>query len=430
MASTQKTKTPVSDARKASMKAYYESKKQQINKNRLLNRIKSGKQKGLQRAKLELYDWTDEEYAFLEDLVNEKVVKKTTTAKPRRVVTQQEEEESVDTEQTVFTKDEFESALLADTKAVTDGSKTQWRIVYRNYKRLFDFNDENFTDFLNVFTDDEIEEILRTAYPNPKTLIKQMQFIPKLYNILGDPFQKFLTDARYKIWDRKQNQVSQEVKAGNNTRKEQTGIDHVPAFVNMFKNELQLRSKSPGTVQHALAVMYTIGVYKDLSKLNDPTFIPRLDYDDVRLVDDESQIDLTAKAKWYNLKTGRLLINDLKTDRFYTYDYNLNNTAKRQIDLYLTKTKKKVGEKLFNLSTKKMPEAVKKSIGIGNRQYRKMFQNVYHKVFKVKIEQMSNPMGHDVDTAINTYMDSYTYTESERATALAAIKTQVALNSK
>jgi len=55
---------------------------------------------------------------------------------------------------------------------------------------------------------------------------------------------------------------------------------------------------------------------------------------------------------------------------------------------------------------------------------------VYHKVFKVKIEQMSNPMGHDADTALSTYMDSYTYTEIDRKNALAAIKTQVALNAK
>jgi hypothetical protein len=177
-------------------------------------------------------------------------------------------------------------------------------------------------------------------------------------------------------------------------------------------------------------VMYTIGVYKDLAKLNDPTFIPRLDYDDVRLVDDDSKIDSTAKAKWYNLKTGRLVINDLKTDRFYTYDYKLNDIAKRHIDMYLLKTKKKAEDRLFNLSSKKLPEAVKNAIGVGNRQYRKIFQNVYHKVFKVKIEQMSNPMGHDVDTAINTYMDSYTYTELDRANALAAIKTQIALNAK
>jgi hypothetical protein len=130
------------------------------------------------------------------------------------------------------------------------------------------------------------------------------------------------------------------------------------------------------------------------------------------------------------MKSGRLVVNDLKTDRFYTYDYTLNDTAKRQIDLYLTKTKKKVGDKLFNLSSKKMPEAVKNAIAVGNREYRKMFQNIYHKVFKVKIEQMSDPMGHDVDTAINTYMDSYTYTESERMNALNAVRAQVALNAK
>jgi hypothetical protein len=416
MASAQQPKKIVSDARKTSMKAYYDINKNQINKNRLLNRIKSGKQKGIQRAKLEMYDWSDAERAFLEPLVNEKVVKKTKSSPKKPEVVQQ----------TVFTKDQFESALLADPKTAA-GSKDQWRVVFRNYQRLFESSDDNFTDFLK-FENDEIADILTTAYPNPKTLIKQMQFIPKLYNILGSNFQKFLTEARYKIWDKKQNNVSQEVKSVNNTNKEETGIDYVPAFVNMFKQELELRANSPGTVQHALCVMYTVAVYKDLQKLDDPTFIPRLDYDDVQLVDDDSEIDSTAKRKYYNMKSGRLVINELKTDRFYTYDYTLNETAKKYIDMYLLKTKKKVGDKLFNLSAKKMPEAVKKSIGVGNREYRKMFQNVYQKVFKLKIEKMSNPMGHDVDTALNTYLDSYTYTETERTNALAAVRTQIALN--
>jgi len=389
------------------MRVYYNANKQEINRNRLLDRITSGKQKGLQRAKLEMYDWSEAERTFLEPLVNDKIIR----AKPKTKVV----------EQTVFSKDEFESALMADPKTA-DGSKKQWVVVYNNFKRLFDSNDNDFTDFLNVFEDDEIEDILRTAYPNPKTLIKQMQFIPKLFNILGEPFKRFLTEARYKIFDRKQNEVSQEVKAGNSTQKEEIGIDYVPAFVNMFKQELELRANSPGTVQHALAVLYTIGVYKDLSKLDDLTFVPRLDFDDVRLVDNDSQIDSTAKAKWYNMNSGRLVINDLKTDRFYTYDHILNDTAKRQLDLYLTKTKKKPGDKLFNLSSKKMPAAVKQAIGVGNREYRKAWQNVYHKVFKVKIEQMSNPMGHDVNTALSTYLDSYTYTESERTNALNAIQ--------
>jgi hypothetical protein len=245
---------------------------------------------------------------------------------------------------------------------------------------------------------------------------------------MGAGFQKFLTEARYKVWDRKQNDVGQLVKASTKTRKETTGVDYVPQFIKMFKNELELRAKSPGTVQHALAVMYTIAVYKNLSKINEPTFIPRLDFDDVTLVDNDSQIDLTKKKNFYNMAEGRLVMNDLKTDRFYTYDFVLNPTTQKFLNIYLTKTKKKVGDKMFTLSSTKMSTDVKKAISISNREYRRAFQNIYHKIFKVAIEKMSAPMAHDLDTAQNTYMDSYVYTEAERNRAVSAIKSQIGLN--
>jgi len=409
----------VSDARKKTMKVYYDKNREAINSNRLLNRIKSGKQKGIQRAKYDLYNWTEEEKDFLEPLVNEKIIKQreSTSVAPR----------VVESESGVFNIAQFESALLAD-KATATGSKGQWRTVYRIFKRLFEFDDKNFTEFLLKFEDDEIADVLTIAYPNVKTRIKQFQFIPKLYNIMGPGFQKFLTEARYKVWDRKQNDVGQLVKASTKNRKETTGIDYVPEFLQMFKNEMELRKKSPGSVAHALAVLYTIGVYENLSKPNEPTFIPRLDYDTVYLVESDAQIDKNLKKNYYNIANGRLVMGDLKTDRFYVYDYILNKNAKTYLNMYLTKTKKKPGEKMFNLTPTKMSTAVKKAIGIGNREYRRAFQNIYHKVFKVKIENMSSPMAHDVDTANNTYMDSYIYTEPQRKQSLSAIKAQIALN--
>jgi hypothetical protein len=129
------------------------------------------------------------------------------------------------------------------------------------------------------------------------------------------------------------------------------------------------------------------------------------------------------------MSKGRLVMGDLKTDRFYVYDYILNATTQKYLNMYLTKTKKKVGDKMFNLSSSsKMSTDVKKAISISNREYRRAFQNIYHKIFKVAIEKMSAPMAHDVDTAQNTYMDSYVYTEAERKRALSAIKGQIALN--
>jgi hypothetical protein len=148
----------------------------------------------------------------------------------------------------------------------------------------------------------------------------------------------------------------------------------------------------------------------------------------VILVDSDAQIDTTKKKNFYNMKTSRLVMGDLKTDRFYTYDFVLNATAKRYIDLYLTKTKKNPGDKLFNLTGSKMSSDVKKGLGIGNREFRRAFQNIYEKIFKVPLSNMSNPMAHDLETANSTYLDTYTYTEPERKKALAAIKAQIALN--
>jgi hypothetical protein len=49
-------------------------------------------------------------------------------------------------------------------------------------------------------------------------------------------------------------------------------------------------------------------------------------------------------------------------------------------------------------------------LGIGNRIYRKAFQNIYSKIFKIPLGQMSQVMAHDVGTATASYLDKYEYT--------------------
>ena len=405
------------EARRQSMKVYYDKKASDINRNRLLQRIESGKQNGIQRSVLSKYDWSPEERALLEPLVNEKVVRQRKTKQPA----------AGSTFATVkFTKDDFEAAIIADPRTTTTASKNQWRIVFNNFKRMFDTIDDAFTDFL-LKTDDQIFETLKNAYPNPTTLIKQAQFVNKLYNIMGNHFQTVLTEARYDVWNKLQKNVADSVTVYKNSRKEDTSTntDYAPMFVDMFKKELELRKK-PGTVQHALSMLYTVGVYEDLSKINQPTFVPRIDYDDVFIVDNDAQMT-NAKGKYYNLNSGRLVINELKTQGTYTYDYRLNPIAKKYLNEYIVKLKKKPGDPLFVKS--KLTENVKKALGgVGNREYRKCFQNIYHKVIKVPLESMSAPMAHDASTALESYIDGYKYTETERKAALKNIKEQLELN--
>ena len=58
-----------------------------------------------------------------------------------------------------------------------------------------------------------------------------------------------------------------------------------------------------------------------------------------------------------------------------------------------------------------------------------MFQNIYAKVFKKPpLGEMSQVMGHDVNTAVSSYLDKYEYTEEQRKIALAKINAQLKIN--
>ena len=67
-------------------------------------------------------------------------------------------------------------------------------------------------------------------------------------------------------------------------------------------------------------------------------------------------------------------------------------------------------------------------LGIGNKPYRKMFQNIYQKIFKKPLGEMSDVMAHDVGTATASYLDKFEYTPEEQKKALGEINAQLKLN--
>jgi hypothetical protein len=67
-------------------------------------------------------------------------------------------------------------------------------------------------------------------------------------------------------------------------------------------------------------------------------------------------------------------------------------------------------------------------LGIGNKPYRKAFQNIYSKIFKKPLGEISQVMAHDVGTASASYLDKFKYTEEQRKKALEEINAQLQLN--
>jgi hypothetical protein len=239
----------------------------------------------------------------------------------------------------------------------------------------------------------------------------------------SDPyFQRIFTNERYLKWDkiaRTNDQISQ---GEYNLRKENSeGVDYVPQFIKMFENELTLRKNDPGSLDHVAAILYSIGAFSD-DNLKNPVYVPRLDFNDVNIVNDEK--DAKGKTKNYYVKsTGRLIMVIGKTAKRYNYNHIMNKVARKYIDMSIEKHPRDKLSPIGNNATK-----MQIILSIGNKPYRKAFQNIYQKVFNRPLGQMSQIMAHDVGTATASYLDKYKYTEEPKNDALEKINAQLKLN--
>ena len=131
--------TLVTAARKISMLAYYNLKKNDINRNRMVQAIRSGKQKGMQRKTYLKYEneFSQEERVFLASRINEKIVKHKkgvvlnedpvdALSDEEPLGTQEDDLDEVDTrqEKNVFGKQLFRQAIDNDN-IIKAGTKRQ-----------------------------------------------------------------------------------------------------------------------------------------------------------------------------------------------------------------------------------------------------------------------------------------------------------------
>ena len=71
------------------------------------------------------------------------------------------------------------------------------------------------------------------------------------------------------------------------------------------------------------------------------------------------------------------------------------------------------------------------ALGLGNRIYRKMWQNLVDKIFGVpSLAEMSAVMAHSVVSAESSYLNNYAYSPSEKIEILEKLKSQLAASSR
>ena len=122
-------------------------------------------------------------------------------------------------------------------------------------------------------------------------------------------------------------------------------------------------------------------------------------------------------------KTGTLSMTEGKTFEVYSYKHVLNKISRKYIDLSISKNPRSQLSPLLNKVNK-----MQQVLGIGNKVYRKAFQNIYDKIFKIPLGKFSSVMAHDVATANASYLDSFVYSEKERKQKQKEINVQLRKN--
>ena len=146
-------------------------------------------------------------------------------------------------------------------------------------------------------------------------------------------------------------------------------IEYVGYSILNGSNFVTLRKENPGSLDHVAAILYGIGVFED-DNLKKPLYVPRLDFSNVKIVDDEK--DAKGKTKNYYVKSsGRLIMVIAKTAKRYNYNHIMNNVARKYINMSIEKHPRDQLSPIGNNATK-----MSDILGIGNKPYRKMFQNI------------------------------------------------------
>ncbi len=442
----------IDEKKRAQMRKYYDKTKTKQNMEKIILRAKNNPDYCPQEGTLEKYDWSPEQKAYLSRCMEERKLKfavprprpirvqtTTQTAASNTTTTQITATTTPSTntlpsspgQKDIISRDEIFEILDKDTN-ITEATKKQWKNVVNNFVKVFSLQASKWTDVYTKYTNQEILEMLNTAYQNETTRIKQVQLTPKLYNTNNEDLMKIIGLERYNFFDLQAKILQRSIQAGKINKKLSDTTDYVDDFINVFKKELELRKSKPSSMDHLIAMLYSIGMYskQDLSK-ESLSFTPRIDYDNVKLVKSDNKMT-DENANYYNFNNGHMRIHDLKTGNSFKIDYIINPLVQKYINDSI-KDKNNPREYLLETNTKSprpftasaLGKKMTSILGIGNQTFRKMTENIYSKIFKVDIVKLSEVAAHEPNTAYTQYLNSLEYTEDDREAALKKIQVEV-----
>jgi hypothetical protein len=333
----------------------------------------------------------------------------------------------------------FENTTLSQTQLVASifkdptivaSTKQSWKTAANSVRTAFGVTDENFTHIFRL-TDQQILDKLVAVWPVASTRLKKIQLILKIYGMDAD-FKVMLGPTRYRFWDKQGKTGDAEQQSAKRDKREENKVDYHQQFLKMFQLERKWRETEPGSDRHVMSLLYTLGAYSS-NDLNPKTLtrVSRVDFINVHLINNDAQAS-TGKDT-YNWINGTLILVPTKTRYNYDYNYVLPGIVQKYIKMNVDR--RPVGaarQKLFiNMNKAQIIKLADGALGLGNRIYRKMWQNLVDKIFGVpSLADMSAVLAHSVVAAESSYLNNYAYSPSEKIKVLEELKAQLAASAR
>ena len=368
---------------------YYEKNKENINKNKILNRVNLGHK--INEKTIKKYSWSINQTSFL----YENVIKKKVSNRYN------------------ITKEDAKKIINEDDK-IKNSSKNLWTNTLNTLYEIFD--DDNLGDIFKKNDNETIVEKIKEKYENMNSSIRHMNVILKMYN-LSNVFKKIMTKKRYDKLSNIVFDMNQKSQSGRIDDKQRDRTDYISSFINMFENEMHLRKFELASNNHIVSVIYTIGCFtKQNLEAESLVYVPRVDeLENVELVINDIHA-LNTNKNYYNYITGRLMINNLKTtndtNSHFKYDHIINPLAQKIIKINIDNRIESKKIYLFPFKKQQIENKLKDHV-LSNRILRKAYQNIYEKLNLRKLDSMSRVLAHNITTATSSYLNSKIYTESE-----------------
>ena len=437
-----KKRSTVSDERRKSMNLYNSkisnARKNEYRKNKIVTLLKSGKQKKIQQATLQNFQWTADEKTFLQNFLKPPSLNRTKFIE-KVIETVIDENDDIDMddfgdndhEDIEFTENIEELLTTANvTKFMNTRSKKSDKtnnknrllvkqlanmavnvfgdknVVNKDYRKVLDFQPREYIDLIKRGKKYAKSSLL-TMWQGYSTIIREYQpaknYIEKMSN-----FKKFQSDVRQILTDLSVSSTSENLSKKKN---EKVSIEELyKKFTGYFEKEEMLFKKRldsfTDNIKYLVNCIYTYGIFEKEIDYRSVGYVPR----------NLSGVELNTTKKegedglWYNKKQGMIYVKgDIskgvqshKTSNRYSYAHAYCPYVVRRINESL-KIDSKIRKELLPI----IDRTVYNYMGSINK-YRHTFDTVLNILdwSAENIEKLSNAFGHDASTSFITYQDS------------------------